>query len=129
MAKERLGSNAQFSSAGTLTVTEKCAYAYSELSTISDTNEHVLMQFQTGKYILKGHVTFYRESWESNDIRWYIKFNGIKVLDFIGGTNPTMGDWRDLIIPPLTDVVFYADKQEHSAESKIGVNFTGEVYQ
>ena len=56
MAKERLGSNAQFSSAGTLSVTDKCAYAYSELSTLADTNEHVLMEFQTGKYILKGKV-------------------------------------------------------------------------
>ena len=85
MAKERLGSNAQFSSAGTLTVTDKCAYAYSELSTLADTNEHVLMEFQTGKYILKGKVTFTRESWESQDIRWYVKFNGIKVLDNILG--------------------------------------------
>ena len=128
MAKERLGSNAQFSSAGTLSVTDKCAYAYSELSTLADTNEHVLMEFQTGKYILKGKVTFTRESWESQDIRWYVKFNGIKVLDNILGSNPPSSFWLPLIIPPLTDVVFYADKQEHSGDSTIGVNFTGDVY-
>ena len=110
--KIKKGSNAQFTSAGSLTVTGKCAYAYSELSTIADTNEHELMKFTTGEYILKGIITFYRQSWEDNDIRWYVKFNGIKVLDFIGGTNPPMGDWRHLIIPPLTDVVIYADSME-----------------
>lgn len=126
--KLKKGSNAQFTSAGSLTLTGKCAYAYSELALIADTDEHALLQFTTGKYVLKGHVTFYRQSWEADDIRWYVKFNGIKVLDFIGGANPPMGDWRHLIIPPLTDVVIYADKQQHSSESKIGANFTGEVY-
>jgi len=127
MPKEKIASNAQFSSTGSLHITRECAYAYGSLISISDTDEHILISFQTGKYVLKGYVTFYRESWESDDIRYYVKFNGLKVLDWIGGANPPVGDWLPLIIPPLTDVVIYADKQEHSSTSKTGANFTGYV--
>jgi len=129
MAKTKIGSNAQFTSLGSLQIAKECAFAYGESVTIADTNEHELLRFQTGKYVLKGYVTFFRQSWEANDIRWYITFNGLKVLDWIGGTNPPMGDWRPLIIPPLTDVVFYADKQEHSSSSIVGANFTGYLKQ
>ena len=128
MAKTRIGSNAQFTSLGSLQIAKECAYAYGEIKDIADTNEHVLLRFQTGKYLIKGNAVFVRKSWEDNDIRWYVKFNGIEVISWIGRVAEPQGtNVQPLIIPPLTDVVFYADKQQHSADSKISANFTGYI--
>jgi len=75
-------------------------------------------------------VIFWRRSWESDDAAFYIEFNGQQVLSWIGGSNPPGGsEKKPLIIPPSTAVAVYIDKQQHSADSLLGVNMTGRVYE
>jgi len=104
-------------------------YAYSGTLEIADTNTHTALSFITGTYYCAVDFLFWRRSWESNDVAFWIEFNGQQVLAWIGGSNPPGGsEKKPIIIPPFTEVIAYIDKQEHSSTSKVGVNMTGEVY-
>jgi len=107
----------------------KYCYAYSGTLTIADTATHTALSFITGSYYSVVDFLFWRRSWESNDVAFYVEFNGEQVLSWIGGTNPPSGsEKKPMIIPPFTEVIVYIDKQEHSSESKVGANITGKIY-
>jgi len=104
-------------------------YAYSGGLTIADTNTHTALSFITGTYYCAVDFLFWRRSWESNDVAFYVEFNGQQVLAWIGGSNPPGGsEKKPIIIPPFTEVIVYIDKQEHSSSSVVGVNMTGKVF-
>ena len=51
------------------------------------------------------------------------------MLSWIGRIAENQGqNLFPIIIPPFTHVIGYVDKQEHTAESKVGMNITGRVY-
>jgi len=105
------------------------AYAYSKLTTVADTNTHTLLDFTSGSGIIVAQATFYRRSWEDNDIAWFITMNGEEMLSWIGRVAENQGqNFFPIIIPPFTHLIGYVDKQEQTATSKVGMNITGRVY-
>ena len=99
--------SASIASTGTgLRYVSDWVYAYSELTTINDTNTHTLLDFTSGSGIIIAQATFYRRSWEDNDIAWFITMNGDEMLSWIGRIAENQGqNLFPIIIPPFTHVI------------------------
>lgn len=103
--------------------------AYSGAVDVADTNEHKLLSFITGNYYSVVEFTFWRRSWEDDDIAFYVEMNGTQVLAWIGRVAEPQGtNKQPVIIPPYTQVDAYVDKQAHANDSVVGINITGRVY-
>lgn len=112
-----------------LTVIKDHCYAYSGASTITDTDEHKLLSFQTGDTHMAVEFIFWRRSWEDDDIAFYVELNGSQVLAWIGRVAEPQGtNQQIMILPPRTLVEAYVDKQQNTADSIVGINVTGKVY-
>ena len=104
-------------------------YAYSGATDVADTNEHKLLAFTTGNYYSVVEFTFWRRSWEDDDIEFYVEMNGKQVLAWIGRVAEPQGtNKQPLIIPSYTLIEAYVDKQQHANDSIVGINITGRIY-
>ena len=73
--------------------------------------------------------TFWRRSWEDDDIAFYVEMNGKQVLAWIGRVAEPQGtNKQPLIIPSYTLIEAYVDKQQHANDSIVGINITGRIY-
>ena len=137
MAKLKLGSNAQFTSAGKgLTVIGNHCYAYSGMITTSAGNYVTALDFNTGKGYTDTHLELYVDDTTpigQNDAYGFkIEINGITVckLELDDRSTPRTRQLTNninFIIPPLSHVVIglYAE----SDESNFGTfMLKGEIY-
>jgi len=106
MAKTKIGSNAQFTGlSAVLNSLGEYVYAYSQTKIFDDDPQITLLEFNTGKRIIKSQWFPYRTDTDSLDSRHTIYFNGLEVLNLnmssgaVGVRAPV-----ELIIPPLTHV-------------------------
>jgi hypothetical protein len=131
MSKTKIGSNAQFTSAGKgLTVIGSHCYAYS--GEVSVTNSlTTLLSFQTGKeYIVASWFSGFNET-TGNDHEFRLYLNGIEVQAIImADSSITYG--RDLpvpcIIPPLSLVEIKCINLSSSGPKGMWTSLTGRVY-
>jgi len=122
-------SNSFTGTAGTLELVGNHCFAYSGAFDITDTSEHQLLSFTTGNYYSVVDFTFWRRSWEDDDIAFYVKMNGTQVLAYIARVSEPQGtNIQPVIMPPFTQIDAYVDKQQHNYDSKVGINITGRVY-
>ena len=106
MAKVQTGSNNQFIGLGeSLNSLGNRVYAYSQTKIFDDDPHITLLEFNTGKRIIKSQWYPYRTDIDALDSRHTIYFNGLEVLNLtmssgaVGVRSPV-----ELIIPPLTHV-------------------------
>jgi len=105
-------------------------YAYSGALTVTDTDSHKLLSFTSGNYYSVVDFTFWRRSWEDDDIAYYVEMNGTQVVAWIGRQSEPNGANMPipLVIPPYTEIEAYVDKQQHANLSIVGINITGRIY-
>mgnify|MGYP005829523883 CR=1 FL=1 len=135
MSKTKIGSNAQYTSAGKgLTTIGKHCYAYSGVYKATTSFQEVL-SFQTGKHYVKGMLQLNSGidlSSPANRVLNSAKttFNGVTVSFIATGTStddsPT-SQTELLIIPPLTLVVVEVDSSA-TADRDFTVGFVGKVH-
>jgi len=116
MAKTKLGSNAQFtggSKAITLLGNGFC-YAYSGQENMASSGAIVMLQFNTGAYMIRGQLQSGHDTTQmsgSQTLSTEVKFNGIIVYDhltlFSAADTQTadLGSPVGFIIPPFTEVI------------------------
>ena len=131
MAKEQIGSNAQFTGTGKgLTITGDYGYGYSGQVTTSSSTEMVLLNFNTGSYVLKTQITMAAFGVSNEDFKYKIKFNGLDVNEiyYIDTYKSYTNDARDFyyIIPPFTNVLITGNSVG-GTEGIIGCLLTGRV--
>lgn len=105
-------------------------YAYSGAFAVSDTDEHKLLSFTTGNFYSLVDFTFWRRSWEDDDISYYVEMNGTQVVAWIGRSSEPNGSNMPipLVIPAYTLLEAYIDKQQQANDSIVGINITGRIY-
>ncbi len=136
MAKEQIGSNAQYTSAGKgLTTIGKHCYAYSGEFTANSTSETVL-DFQSGKNYIVGNIHLagmvdMGSPVSGARVACRINFNGITVIDLHSdGSDKDMpfSDSADILIPPLTNVTAIVDSSTTNTGYDGTVSLIGEIY-
>ena len=105
-------------------------FAYSGAFAVTDTDVHKLLSFTTGNYYSRVVFTFWRRSWEDDDIAYYVEMNGAQVVAWIGRSSEPNGSNMPipLVIPAYTVVEAYIDKQQQVNDSIVGINITGRIY-
>jgi len=131
MAKAQLGSNATFTSTGTLTTIGDHCYFYSGNKTLG-ASYITMAQFVTGAYYLKGHiyVTGDQSVLGNNTMTIIIRFNGIDIIQIVHNStfDNNIFDAPDpLIIPPNTEVLVRAAAS--GVTPVFQVNFIGNIYE
>jgi hypothetical protein len=129
MAKKQIGNTFLGVQEGLTVIKDHC-FAFSGALTVSDTDAHKLLSFHAGNYYIVGDFTFWRRSWEDDDIAFYVEMNGTQVLAWIGRQSEPNGANMGIpmVIPPNTLVEGYVDKQQQNYDSIVGMNLTGRVY-
>ena len=99
-----------------------------------DNTEHVLLDIKTDTDFIKAETTFWRRSWEDDDILFRIYFGRVNDASsnmiYAGihrSSEPQYQHETLLIFPPHTRIIMTADKQATSYDSKVGCNVVGEV--
>ena len=136
MSKTKIGSNAQYTSAGLgLTTIGKHCYAYSGEFT-ADTTSTTVLNFTTGKGYIVGTVRLsgmvdLGSPATGASVACRLKFNNISVIALhTEGSEKDMAfsDVADIVIPPLTNVTAIVDSNTTSANVDGTVSIIGEVY-
>jgi len=127
----KIGSNAQFSSAGLgITYVGDYAYAYSgTVEVTGTTNPVTMLSFQTGKELIKAVVQFHYLEAGGNDLNFFVNINGIRVASqSIGGAKEYYHSPLILIIPPLSLVECSGLNIDAATARDSSVTFSGRVY-
>jgi len=135
MAKEKIGSNAIFTSVGpsSFAIIDDRCYAYSGYKSFSN-SETTVLDFYTPKgYILSTWQYSIMDDGETineDDSRIVIKFNGIKVFVQVDSGDPdrVQNAWPDLVIPPLTHVEVTVQNVTDASNLATYVYMVGRVY-
>jgi len=131
MAKQQiatfLGGNKGLSFAG------KHAYAYSGIVGVTGTTDPTtLLDFQTGKKIIKCIVQFHYSILSGDDITYTIKFNGEVVVRYLTSESVSTAiksaEAIYLILPPLTRVECLALNTSATTARDHTVTLRGTVY-
>ena len=130
MNKTRIGSNAQFTSAGKgLTVISNCAYAYSGDVSVGQPAQTLLL-FQSPKEIIKGTLTMTKNNTDGDDMVYRLYINGILVIGW--ANDYSAGGWNQvtmpIIIPPYSEVKVTAYNDTGDNGRNINASIVGEVY-
>ena len=119
MAKTRIGSNAQFSSAGkNLNILGNHCYAYSGVVTLS-TSYQTLLEFNTGKEYIKAilQLTADLDELSTSYYDYQLSINGIIIA--YSQMERNNFDWEplDFIIPPLSEVKLQVKVQGNTPDT------------
>jgi len=132
MANVKLGSNAQFTGAGkSLVVVGGWCYAYSDSLLFDDDPAVTLLEFNTGKEIIKAHFLPYRTDVDNLDSKHQIYFNGIEVfnMNMSSGTGPSNSMYdNSLLIPPLTHVKVTVINVSNTSNGNGACSMIGRIY-
>ena len=132
MAKTQLGSNTQFTGASkSLVVVGDWCYAYSESLAFDNNPAITLLEFSTGKQIIKAHFLPYRTDTDSLDSQHEIYFNGIEVfnMNMASGTSHANSILdNSLIIPPLTHVKVTIINTSNTSTGTGACSMVGRIY-
>lgn len=129
MSKTKIGSNAQFTSAGKgLTIIGNHCYAYSEQKVFNNTAV-TLLEFNTGNKYSKVHFLPYRSDTDSLDSQHYVYFNSIlvMVLNMASGQSKNLQE-HPMIIPPLTHVEVTIKNVSNTSNGNGACSLTGRLY-
>ena len=133
MARTKLGSNATLTNVGKgLTIIGDHCYAYTGVVGTGPSGnflEH--LDFHSGKGYIKGKLMVQYAVAVNESIEWQIIMNGLTVAvsesaHQVG--SDTFVDYVELIIPPLTNVIWKITNLSGSSARDVTCTFTGRVY-
>jgi len=132
MAKTQLGSNTQFTGASkSLVIVGGWCYAYSDSLTFDNDPAVTLLEFNTGKQIIKAHFLPYRTDVDNLDSRHKIYFNGVEVFNMnmsSGSSHANSILDNSLIIPPLTYVQVTIVNVSNTSNGTGACSMIGRIY-
>jgi len=133
MARTKLGSNATLTNVGKgLTVVGDHCYAYTGVvGTGASGTFAEYLNFHSGKGYIKGRLMVQYAVAVGDSIEWQIIMNGLNIAvsesaHQVG--SDTFVDFVDLIIPPLTNVIWKITNLSGSTAHDVTCTFTGRVY-
>jgi len=111
------------------------AYAYS--GAVPVTNSEIdLLNFETGNSVLVGTWTGHFNqatdaAVENNDYRFVLYLNGVQIMAIVASDSSSQNrnNYRDLIIPPFTNVIVSCQNYEGSSTNNLGATITGKIFQ
>jgi len=130
MARKQI---ATFLGAGKTLVTlgDHC-YAYTGEVTAGGSGTYTeYLNFNTGKEYIKARVMVQYGEPASDNLEWQIRFNNILIVasnSVVSSTTNTMPDFVDLIIPPLTNVIWQITNASGATARDVSCTLTGRVY-
>lgn len=132
MSKTKTGSNAQFTGASkSLVIVDGWCYAYSDSLQFDEDPAVTLLEFNTGKEIIKAHFLPYRTDTDSLDSRHQIYFNGIEVFNMSMSSGTSHANSildNSLIIPPLTYVKVTIINTSNTSNGFGACSMIGRIY-
>jgi len=133
MAKTKQGSNATLTNVGKgLSVVGDHCYAYTGVVGTGASGtfaEH--LNFHTGKGYIKARLMVQYAVSVNDSIEWHIVMNGLTIAVSESAhqvTSDTFVDFVDLIIPPLTNVVWKVTNLSGATARDVTCTLTGRVY-
>ena len=132
MAKLKIGSNSQFTGASkSLVIVGGWCYAYSDSLIFDDDPVITLLEFNTGKEIIKAHFLPYRTDTDNLDSRHRIYFNNVEVfnMNMSSGSGPSNSMYdNSLLIPPLTYVKVTIQNISNTSNGYGACSMIGRIY-
>ena len=129
MAKTKIGSNAQFTSAGeTINHVSDFVYGYSgSVAATNSTTPVNLLDFHTGSKVTLVHLQYVDQSRDTYERIVSVKINSIEIINnrFDGTPDNSINDYR-VLIPPFSHIEFGANI--NGAVSPMYGTLTGHVY-
>ena len=132
MPKEKIGSNAQFTSVGnSLTVIGSHCYAYSGYLTIND-SETTILTFPTGKGYIFANLQVLNGTTSNEDFLYKVYFNNILVAQWhclqVTDKEINIPNLYPIVIPPYTTVKVTGTNTSSASSRGHTATVTGKVY-
>ncbi len=112
----------------------KHCYAYSGAIAVTN-SEKTLLDIKTqSEYIVGQWTGHFNQSIasavETEDYRFVLKFNGIQIMELVASDSSSQNrnNYRDLIIPPFTNVVITCQNYDGSTTNDMGAVLTGKAF-